>query len=423
MLHTHTNCDDADTRRRMLVLDSAYTYEMMVERAMAVIVTGRDLGGYFDHIWTVHPVASLLQPEESPERYGRPQTFELAPGHTVIEGKFGRYRWLSRLAWLNFLLAQIDLLWLLGRLVRKERIRVVRAEDPLYNGLLALIVARLKGLPLVVGVWGNPGAVRRLTGAPSMPRLFKRIWIEEMVERFVLRRVDLAMAQNEDNRGFILDQGVDRANTAIFRIGNLLHKDHFVPPKDRADGRRDLAELGVRDRPTLLCISRLQELKLVHHVILAVKLLRDRGRDVVVLFVGDGPFRPEMEVLAAQLGVSDLLIFCGNREQPWLARVVPAVSVVASPLTGRALAEAALGGAPIVAYDIDWHSELVRSGETGELVPHLDVDAMADAIARMLDDPEYARRMGANLREATLAMMDPGAADRAQIAAYEKLIG
>ena len=38
-------------------------------------------------------------------------------------------------------------------------------------------------------------------------------------------------------------------------------------------------------------------------------------------------------------------------------------------LTGRALAEAALGGVPIVAYDIDWHSEAVETGVTGELVP------------------------------------------------------
>jgi glycosyltransferase involved in cell wall biosynthesis len=47
---------------------------------------------------------------------------------------------------------------------------------------------------------------------------------------------------------------------------------------------------------------------------------------------------------------------------------------------------------------------------------------MADAIERLLDDPERARRMGAALRVKAMAMLDPAAADRAQIAAYEALL-
>jgi glycosyltransferase involved in cell wall biosynthesis len=405
----------------MLVFDSAYTYKIMVERKVAVIVTGRDLGGYFDHIWTCHPVASLLEPEGSPERFGRPQIHELAPGHTLVEGRIGRYPWLASFGILNFLLAQIDLMRLLLRIVRDEKVQIVRAEDPHYNGLLALIVSRLRKLPLMIGVWGNPGAVRKVTGVPLTPRLFRKVWVEEIVERFVLRRADRVMAQNEDNRAFVVASGVPREKTAIFRIGNLLHPAHFDDPATRGDGQADLAALGVAGEHTLLTISRLQELKLVHHVVHAVKTLKDRGRRVVALFVGEGPYRPDMEALAAELGVTDQVVFCGNREQQWLARVIPAVSMVVSPLTGRAMGEAALGGAPMVAYDIDWHSELVTGGETGELVPYLDHAAMADAIARILDDPERARRMGAALRVKGMAMLDPAAADRAQIAAYEAL--
>lgn len=412
----------APTKRHMLVFDSAYTYKIMVERKVAVIVTGRDLGGYFDHIWTCHPVASLLEPEGSPERFGRPRIHELAPRHTLVEGRIGRYEWLAWFGILNFLLAQIDLMRLLLRIVREEEVQIVRAEDPHYNGLLALIASRLRKLPLMIGVWGNPGAVRKVTGVPLTPRLFRKVWVEELVERFVLRRADRVMAQNEDNRRFVVSSGVPREKTAIFRIGNLLHQAHFAEPVIRGDGQADLAALGVAGEHTVLTVSRLQELKLVHHVIHAVKTLKDRGRRVVALFVGEGPYRSEMEALAAELGVTDQVVFCGNREQQWLARVIPAVSMVVSPLTGRAMGEAALGGAPMVAYDIDWHSELVTTGETGELVPYLDYAAMADAIQRILDDPDRARRMGAALRVKAMAMLDPATADRAQIAAYEALL-
>ena len=410
-------------KRHMLVFDPAYTYRIMMERDVAVIVTGRDLNGYFDHIWTVHPVAMLLEPEGSPERIGRPIVHELAPRHTLIEGRMGRYGWLRRIPILNFVLAQMDLMRMLMRLVDAKGIRIVRSEEPHYDGLLAYIVARRKKLPLMIGVWGNPGAVRKQTGRPLMPRLFKRVWVEEIVERFVLRRADRVMVQNEDNRRFVLDQGVPRDKTEIFRFGNVIQPHHYVDPALRQDGAADLAEMGVDRREAVMVISRLQDLKLVHHVIQAVKTLAERGRRVVALLVGEGPYQGELEALATQLGVREQILFCGNREQSWLARVIPCVAAVASPLTGRALGEAALGGAPIVAYDIDWHSELIRSGETGELVPYLDHQAMADAIERLLADPDRAAQLGKNLRSRALDLLDPAAADQAQIRAYEALLG
>ena len=125
-------------------------------------------------------------------------------------------------------------------------------------------------------------------------------------------------------------------------------------------------------------IFRLIELKLPDHLIRVVALLKGRGYIVKAIFVGDGHLKEELVDLAKQMGVSDQIVFCGNRDQIWLSRVVPQISVVISTLTGRALAEAALGGAPIVAYDVDWHGEAIETGVTGELVPYSDCSRMAD---------------------------------------------
>lgn len=409
-------------KHHMLVFDSAYTFKILTERNIGAIVTGRVLGDYFDHIWTVHPVGSLLESATSPERFGRPASRALDERNTHIEGRIGRYAWLAWLPGLNFALAQADLLRHLRKLVRLHDIRIVRSEDPLYNGVLAWLFRRSGRRVLMIGVWGNPQAVRERTGLPLMPRLFKRVWIEELVERFVLRRADLAMAQNEDNRQFLLAKGVAPGRTSIFRLGNLLHPAHFVPPAERESGVPDLAELGVAGQETLLSIARLETLKMVDHVVQVVKILKDRGRRVYGLLAGDGAARAEIEALADELGITDQIVFCGNRDQEWLARIVPHVSVIMSPLNGRALGEAALGGRPVVAYDVDWHSELVATGETGELVPYFDYVAMADATERLLDDPEYARAAGRRLRERTLALLDPATADAAQIDAYERLL-
>lgn len=406
---------------RMIDFDSAYTVKIIRERNVAAIVTGRDLGGYFDHIWTIHPVASLVEGEDPARRYGPPEVTELAPRHTFVEGKIGRYRWLRWIAPLNFALALWSLHRLLGRIVNDHGVDLVRSEDPTMNGALAWLTAKRFGLPLLVGVWGNPGAVRAQTGQPLMRRLFRTPEMEARVERFIIPRADVVMAQNEDNRRFCIAQGAKPENTAIFRLGNLLHESHFRAPIDRGDGPSRLAELGV-EGPCILAISRLEPLKLVDHIVRATADLKDKGVRVVAILVGDGPFRDGLVALAEELGVADRVLLLGNRPQEWLAEIIPAVTAVVSPLTGRALAEAALGGAPIVAYDIDWHSELVRQDETGELVPYLDHVALADAIARLVANPSRAAAMGAAMRARALAMMDPAAADRAQIATYEALL-
>lgn len=406
----------------MLVFDSAYTFEMMVERNLSVLVTSRDLEGYFDHIWTVHPVASLVLPKASPKKYGSPEVHKLNDYHTIIEGKIGRYKRLSWLPPLNFLFAQIQLLKFLIRLFKQNHIKLIRAEDPYYNGLLGLFFSVLKKRPLLIGVWGNPGAVRKYINRPLMPRLFKWIWLEELVERFVLRRADCVMVQNNDNKNFVVSKGVKKDDVAFFRVGNVIHSAHFTDPGIRQDGSPDLQALGVYNEPVLMCISRLESLKLTDHVIKVVGHLKKKGKNVKALLVGEGSFHSAMVSLAKELEVEENIIFCGNRDQEWLARVIPKVSAIVSPLTGRAMAEAALGGAAIIAYDIDWQGEVIETGVTGELVPYLQDEMMAEAVERILGDNEYRKRVGNNVRIRMLELMDPKINNALQIATYEKLL-
>jgi glycosyltransferase involved in cell wall biosynthesis len=230
------------------------------------------------------------------------------------------------------------------------------------------------------------------------------------------------MAQNEDNRRYVTELGVPFERTAMWRLGNLIDRRHFMDPSERPDGTFDLEALGVAGRNTLLCISRLEEMKRPDHAILALRALVDAGGDATLLMAGDGRYRSELEALAARLGIGDRTLFLGNRAQLWLWRVIPKVSAILAPLAGRGLAECALGAAPIVAYDVDWHSELVETGKTGELVAHLDAKAMGEAALRLVSDRSYAERAGREVRQRALDLLDPDKADRDQIAVYAKLM-
>ena len=341
--------------------------------------------------------------------------------HTNIEGKIGRF---DKLAWfplLNFALAQVELMWFLMKVIKQNRIAIIRTEDAWFNGILGVMFSAMKKLPLVTGVWGNPDAIRENTKKPNNSRL-KWLFVERLIERFVLKRASIVLAQNPDNMDFVLRQGIDKDKTAITRIGNALDSVHFVAPDKRDSGIADLEALGVAGEDVLMCIFRLEKVKLPEHLIRIVALLKGKGRNVIGLFVGDGSLRGALVDLSEELGVADQIVFCGNRDQIWLSRVIPLVSVVVSTLTGRALAEAALGGVPIAAYDIDWHGEAVETGVTGELVPYADYNLMADAIEKIINDEDYGQMIGANVRERMLKIMDPYESNEALIAVYEKLL-
>lgn len=405
----------------MMVFDTAYTYEFLIQRNLSTFVTSKDIHGYFDHVWTVHAVASLFCPASSGLRFGRPVVREFNERHTHIEGKIGRFEKLAWFSALNFILAQVELMWLLLKLIKQKRIAIIRAEDPYFNGVFGLFISALNKLPLVIGVWGNSEAIRKETKKTLSPRL-KWIWLEKLIERFILRRADMVLAGNIDNMAFVLRQGVQQERTSIIRIGNSINASHFLAPDKRASGTADLEALGVAGHRVLMCISRLEPLKLPDHLVRAVACLKGRGLNIKALFVGDGGARGSLATLSEKLGVSDQIVFCGNRDQDWLFRVIPLAAVVISPLTGRALAEAALGGVPIVAYDIDWHREVIETGITGELVPYLNYSLMADAIEKILKDDEYALMIGANVRNRVLKMMDPHTIDEVLIGIYEKLL-
>jgi glycosyltransferase involved in cell wall biosynthesis len=428
MMRSASSAERADDRRqnrpprKLLVLDTAYTLEMIRDRKLHFSVTCRDLDGFFDHVWSVHPFASLLTSEAWGPRFGPPTVTDLAPRHTVIEGRVGRFAILKPLFLPNFLLAQLGLLFDLRRLIKREGIGVIRVGSPLYLGLFGLALKRLTGIPLVIRVGGNHDKIFESTGQPLEPRLMRSRRIEKAVERFVFPRADLVAGANQDNLDFALANGAVPERSTLFRYGNLIDTRHYVDPAERPADQATLDVLNIEPRKFLFYVGRLEPVKQPDHILQTLAEVRRRGHDVKAVLAGDGRMRAALEAQAAELGVADAVVFTGNLDQQSLALLFPLAAAVLSPHTGRALTEAALGAAPVVAYDIDWQGEIIETDVTGILVAPGDQPAMADATARLLADQGYAARLGDAVRERALTMLDPAALDEHERQQYRQLL-
>lgn len=393
--------------RKLLSVETHFTLEAIRDRELEHSILCKDLGGFFDHVWTVHPFATLLTSEKWGPRYGKPSNYEIAPRHTFIEGKVGRFTLLRTVFALNFLLAQIGLFFALRRLINREEISLVRASNPLYAGLFGLLLARSASIPLVVRVGSNHDKHFEITGRPMEPRLMRGRRIEKFVERLVLSRADLVAGANQDNLDFALANGASPARSTLFRYGNLIDSRHFIDPQERSERTNVLAALGVTEGKFLLYVGRLEPIKQPGDVLDVLRRIRLLGFDMKAVLAGEGSMDAELKESARLAGIEKDTVFAGNLPQSVLALLYPASAAVVSPHTGRALTEAALAAAPVIAYDVDWQRELIETGVTGILVPHGDRDGLAGAVTDLVGDPARARAFGQALRARALEMFDP----------------
>lgn len=136
--------------------------------------------------------------------------------------------------------------------------------------------------------------------------------------------------------------------------------------------------------PLLLCVARLAPQKGVDTAIRALP----KVADATLLVLGEGPERAALENLARELGVAGRVLMPGRVGD--VAALYRRADVVVHPARwegfGLAMLEGMLAGKPVVAARAGSAPELVVDGVTGALFPPDDVDALAAAVLRALDD-------------------------------------
>lgn len=125
------------------------------------------------------------------------------------------------------------------------------------------------------------------------------------------------------------------------------------------------------------------------------KVVQGRARFRLVL-IGDGPQRPALERLAADLGLGQHVVFAGRRKDA--AELVKEFdfSILGSSEESfpNALMESMAAAVPVISTRVGGVTELVDDRVHGLLVPFGDVEAMAEAITWMVDHPDERRQMG-----------------------------
>jgi len=211
------------------------------------------------------------------------------------------------------------------------------------------------------------------------------VWAAEQPLPRVYRRA-LFHAISDSTRDDLVRRGVARERIEVIYPG--VDSAWYCP-----EGATRRAE-----RPTFLYVGRLKRYKGVEIALRALSIARRTRPDATLEIAGQGDDRPRLEAMAGALGLGDAVRFLGfvaQEEKRRLLRRAWAV-VFPSPKEGWGISnvEAAACGTPALASDSPGLRESVRHGQTGYLVPHGDVNALAERMLALAADPELVARLG-----------------------------
>ncbi|HZF67142.1 MAG TPA: glycosyltransferase family 4 protein [Gemmatirosa sp.] len=208
------------------------------------------------------------------------------------------------------------------------------------------------------------------------------VWLAERPIPWMYRRVPFH-AISESTADDLVARGIPRTLVRVIHPG--IDAAQYTP----APERRAAA-------PTFAYLGRLRRYKGVDLVLRA--FARVRHPEARLEIAGTGEYRPQLERLARSLAVAERVRFLGfidEGEKVDLLRRSWALAF-ASPKEGWGITnlEAAASGTPVVASNSPGLRDSVRDGETGFLVPHGDVSAMAARLDALAADPALVARMG-----------------------------
>ena len=180
-------------------------------------------------------------------------------------------------------------------------------------------------------------------------------------------------------------------------IRNGIDPAGIIPGFDRAAKK---SQLGSDGRPLVVAVSRLHRQKGLKYLLRAVPLIREEIPAVKVVIAGGGPLESKLASAVRRLRIGESATLLGERKDAREVLAAADVFVLPSLWEGLpyVLVEAAALGKPIVATDIDGVREVVRSGETGVLVPPRDPGGLAAALILLLRDRDLAGKLGERAR-------------------------
>lgn len=294
---------------------------------------------------------------------------------------------LENVRFIGSILKMIWVFFWARRILAKENIDLVQCGD-FSIALSGLLLKKSTGKPYIVYTYGL-----------EVMKRFK-LKYRARLRKVILKNAEKVITISNFTKGKLLELGVKETKIGMVPPG--VEVDKF---RGKREHQKILNAYKIHDRRVILTVGRLIERKGQDMVIKALPTVLKRFPDVVYLIVGDGPNRLALEELTTSLNLRQKVIFAGLVPDEALPLYYEACDIFIMPSRiiekkghvegfGIVYLEANLCGKPVIGGWSGGVPDAMVDGVTGVLVDPLDSSEIAEAIIKLLSNPELARKMG-----------------------------
>ena len=282
------------------------------------------------------------------------------------------------------------------RVIKKISAKAVEVMFPTKIALRVLLLKCMLSIKVVTQIRGNIDLIYYFNPFPTFwpfkmslqPfETFQAMW-DRLVIFLFYRACDRVIGYNINNMLSAVSSGAHPAKTRLSRI-----KIELSMLSEPEMTRASLPELPQNGK-IISVWSRLSPEKLVLESIQAFeKLVTLTQDDLHFVVIGDGP---EYQTILSYVNASvmkDRIYLLGHKDRSYIARVAHHSSLAVIPYGGSSLVEAIMLDVPVVAFDIEWHNELIRNGETGYLADFPDIEHLAKQMLNAISNVDNSRKM------------------------------
>jgi glycosyltransferase involved in cell wall biosynthesis len=284
----------------------------------------------------------------------------------------------------------------------------------LAPGLIPILAAKGVGIRKIVASVHQPGRPYGLK-----PKLFVRL-ASHLCDGFFCNSKSVEESWFGDSQ--IFDSGKIDPNRKHFTIYNGVDIDKIEKTVKGVDKENIKESLNVKNKKIIGVVGRLRKEKGQATLLKSMKIVLKELPDTVLLVVGDGPDRGNLERMTNELGINGCVKWLGQRDPDEVIELYSVMDIVAVPSLfegfGLSAAEAMAAGKPVIASDVDGIKEVVQDNVTGYLIPIQDNSRLAERLIELLSNETQKKRMGLAGYQRVSQIFSMGLFTKVMLAAY-----
>jgi glycosyltransferase involved in cell wall biosynthesis len=271
-------------------------------------------------------------------------------------------------------------LWRFARFLRREEVDIVQTHFRDSN-IAGIISSKLAGGRRIISTRRNIGYWHNGLEIPIL-RFLKR-WVTRFVANSECARIQASKI--ERIRPENIEVIYNFVNLEMFKKDNGREADKLKESLGASNGR-----------PIVTMVANLRPVKAVDVFLKSARLVLDRVPGINFIVAGEGEERKRLEDICRRLKLDSSVKLIGSVSDviPLLRASDMGVLSSNSESLSNAIIEYMAAGLPVICTDVGGNSELVQDGLNGFLVPFGDPGKLADAIVRLVNNPDLRLKMG-----------------------------